>query len=50
MEFILVGVFRRHLERVVRLQSEPGLGGLLVDPREVKSLPSLIPEVMPFIL
>lgn len=50
MEFILVGVFRRHLERVVRLQSEPGLGGLLVDPQEVKSLPSLIPEVMPFIL
>lgn len=33
MEIILIGVFRHHLERVFRLQSEPGLGGLLVDPK-----------------
>lgn len=40
MEVILIGVFRYHLERVFRLQSEPGLGGLLVDPQEVKALPA----------
>ena len=33
MEIILIGVFRHHLERVFRLESEPGLGGLLVDPK-----------------
>lgn len=51
MEVILIGVFRHHLERVFRLQSEPGLGGLLVDPQEVKSLPARIPDKdMPFVL
>lgn len=51
MEFILIGVFHHHLEGVFRLQSEPGLGGLLVDPQEVKSLPAKIPDKdMPFVL
>jgi len=51
MEVILIGVFRHHLERVFRLQSEPGLGGLLVDPAEVKALPTRIPDKdMPFVL
>lgn len=51
VEVILIGVFRHHLERVFRLQSEPGLGGLLVDPQEVKALPARIPDKdMPFVL
>ncbi|WP_347918998.1 TniQ family protein [Paracoccus marcusii] len=51
MEVILIGVFHHHMERVFRLQSEPGLGGLLVDPQEVKSLPAKIPDKdMPFVL
>ena len=51
MEVILIGVFRHHLERVLRLQREPGLGGLLVDPQEVKALPARIPDKdMPFVL
>lgn len=51
LEFILIGVFRRHLKRVVRLRNEPGLGGLLVDPQEVKSFPSRVPpEALPFVL
>ena len=51
MEVILIGVFRHHLERLFRLQSEPGLGGLPVDPQEVKALPARIPDKdMPFVL
>ncbi|WGR57352.1 hypothetical protein [Paracoccus versutus] len=51
MEVILIGVFGHHLERVLRLQREPGLGGLLVDPQEVKALPARIPDKdMPFVL
>ena len=51
MEIILIGVFRHHLERVFRLQSEPGLGGLLVDPQEVKALQARIPDSdMPFVI
>lgn len=51
MEVILIGVFRHHLERVFRRQSEPSLGGLLVDPQEVKALHARIPDKdMPFVL
>ena len=38
MQLVLSAVFGGRLQRVMRLENEPGLSGLLVDPREVKSL------------
>ncbi|MEX5562626.1 TniQ family protein [Pseudophaeobacter sp. 1A16562] len=38
MQLVLALVFGGRLKRVMRLENEPGLDGLLVDPLEVKSL------------
>ncbi|WP_051337358.1 TniQ family protein [Leisingera daeponensis] len=38
IQLILSAVFGGRLQRVMRLEKKPGLSGLLVDPREVKSL------------
>ncbi|WP_411353089.1 TniQ family protein (plasmid) [Leisingera aquaemixtae] len=38
MQQVLAAVFGGQLRRVMRLEAKPGLGGLLVDPREVGSL------------
>ncbi|KUJ79586.1 hypothetical protein AVO44_10290 [Ruegeria profundi] len=38
MKLVLSAVFGGRLRRVMRLEKKPGLSGLLVDPREVKSL------------
>ncbi|WP_424979978.1 TniQ family protein [Leisingera sp. S232] len=38
MQLVLSAVFGGRLQRVMRLENESGLSGLLVDPREVKSL------------
>lgn len=38
IQLILAAVFGGRLQRVMRLENEPGLGGLLVDPLEVKLL------------